>query len=126
MIGSGNSPQKHVWRARIVLLSADGVGTMAIQRQTGQGQADDLAMVKGPNSFGRARHGAPVRNTQNIPFRTRRSSSRGTPRGLFGSSGAITPHSKSLNSYPHHPAPPVGKLESEIPRLGNPLYEFVT
>src|SRR5579862_8313240 len=35
-IGSGNSPQKHVWRARIVLLSADGVGTMAIQRQTGK------------------------------------------------------------------------------------------
>ena len=26
VIGSGNSPQKHVWRARIVQLSADGVG----------------------------------------------------------------------------------------------------
>src|ERR1700719_1083207 len=38
VIGSGNSPQKHVWRARIVLLSADGVGTMAIQRQTGKGK----------------------------------------------------------------------------------------
>src|SRR5690349_6527517 len=37
-IGWGNSPQKHVWRARIVLLSADGVGTMAIQRQTGKGK----------------------------------------------------------------------------------------
>ena len=37
-IGSGNSPQKHVWRARIVLLSAEGVGTMAIQRQTGKGK----------------------------------------------------------------------------------------
>src|SRR5437588_8628494 len=37
-IGSGNSPQKHVWRARIVLLSAAGVGTMAIQRQTGKGK----------------------------------------------------------------------------------------
>src|SRR5215468_572967 len=36
IIGSGNSSQKHVWRARIVLLSADGVGTMAIQRQTGK------------------------------------------------------------------------------------------
>jgi hypothetical protein len=36
VIGSGNSPQKHVWRARIVLLSAEGVGTMAIQRQTGK------------------------------------------------------------------------------------------
>src|SRR5260370_41411238 len=38
VIGSGNSPQKHVWRARIVLLSAAGVGTMAIQRQTGKGK----------------------------------------------------------------------------------------
>jgi hypothetical protein len=38
VIGSRNSPQKHVWRARIVLLSADAVGTMAIQRQTGKGK----------------------------------------------------------------------------------------
>jgi hypothetical protein len=38
VIGSGNSPQKHVWRARIVLLSADRVGTMAIQWQTGKGK----------------------------------------------------------------------------------------
>src|SRR5215468_6509808 len=38
VIGSRNSPQKHVWRARIALLSADGVGTMAIQRQTGKGK----------------------------------------------------------------------------------------
>jgi transposase len=38
VIGSGNSPQKHVWRARIVLLSGDGHGTMAIQRQTGKGK----------------------------------------------------------------------------------------
>jgi transposase len=30
-----NTPQKHVWRARIVLLSADGVGTNAIMAATG-------------------------------------------------------------------------------------------
>ena len=30
-----NSPQKHVWRAKIVLLSADGIGTSEIMRQTG-------------------------------------------------------------------------------------------
>ncbi len=30
------SPQKHVWRARIVLLSDDGLGTMAIMRETGK------------------------------------------------------------------------------------------
>jgi transposase len=38
VIASRNSAQKHVWRARIVLLSADGVGTMEIQRQTGKGK----------------------------------------------------------------------------------------
>jgi hypothetical protein len=27
-----------VWRAQIVLLSGDGLGTMAIQRQTGKGK----------------------------------------------------------------------------------------
>src|SRR5271169_3720564 len=31
-----NAPQKHVWRAKIVLLSADGVGTNEIMRQTGK------------------------------------------------------------------------------------------
>src|SRR4051812_33626159 len=38
IVASGNSPQKHAWRARIVLLSADGVGTMEIQRLTGKGK----------------------------------------------------------------------------------------
>jgi transposase len=31
-----NAPQKHVWRAQIVLLSAGGVGTNAIMRETGK------------------------------------------------------------------------------------------
>src|ERR1700747_3276365 len=35
---SGDSAHKHVWRGQIVLLSAAGVGTMAIQRQTGKGK----------------------------------------------------------------------------------------
>jgi transposase len=35
---SGSSPQKHVWRAHIALLSADGVGTMRIRRRTGKGK----------------------------------------------------------------------------------------
>jgi len=30
-----NSPQKHVWRAQIVLLTGDGVGTNEIMRRTG-------------------------------------------------------------------------------------------
>jgi transposase len=31
-----NSPQKHVWRARIVLLTAEGSGTVEIMRRTGK------------------------------------------------------------------------------------------
>jgi len=36
IVGDRNSPQKHVWRARIVLLSAAGVGTAEIMRRTGK------------------------------------------------------------------------------------------
>lgn len=35
LVADRNTPQKHVWRARIVLMSADGVGTHAIMAQTG-------------------------------------------------------------------------------------------
>lgn len=36
LIGNRNARQKHVWRAQIVLLSADGAGTAAIMRETGK------------------------------------------------------------------------------------------
>src|SRR3712207_5348169 len=36
IVAERNTPQKHVWRARIVLLSAEGVGTMEIVARTGQ------------------------------------------------------------------------------------------
>jgi transposase len=36
VVADRNSPQKHVWRSRIVLLTADGVGTNEIMRQTGK------------------------------------------------------------------------------------------
>jgi len=35
VLANRNSPQKHVWRARIVLLTAEGHGTAAIMRQAG-------------------------------------------------------------------------------------------
>ncbi len=31
-----NSPQKHVWRARIILLTAEGCGTAETMRRTGK------------------------------------------------------------------------------------------
>ena len=36
LVRDRNAAQKHVWRARIVLLSADGLGTNAIMRATGK------------------------------------------------------------------------------------------
>ncbi len=36
VIRDRNSPQKHVWRAEIVLLSAEGAGTVEIMRRTGK------------------------------------------------------------------------------------------
>ena len=36
IVGDRNSPQKHVWRARIVLLTAAGLGTVEIMRRTGK------------------------------------------------------------------------------------------
>ena len=36
LVKDRNAPQKHVWRARIVLLSGEGVGTNAIMRETGK------------------------------------------------------------------------------------------
>ena len=38
IIRDRNSPQKHVWRARIIVLTADGAGTTAIMRAVGKGK----------------------------------------------------------------------------------------
>ena len=36
LVRDGNTPQKHAWRARIVMLTAEGLGTNAIMRRTGK------------------------------------------------------------------------------------------
>jgi hypothetical protein len=36
VVANRNSPQKHVWRARIILLTAKGHGTAEIMRETGK------------------------------------------------------------------------------------------
>jgi len=36
IVADPKSPQKHVWRARIVLLSGEGLGTSAIMAETGK------------------------------------------------------------------------------------------
>src|SRR5271155_757624 len=36
LVQDRNAPQKHVWRAQIVLMSAESLGTNAIMRETGK------------------------------------------------------------------------------------------
>ncbi len=36
VVADRNSPQKHVWRAKIILATADGPGTSAILRRSGK------------------------------------------------------------------------------------------
>src|SRR6202008_4442629 len=71
-------------------------------------------------------HGAPVRSRQKMPFNTRRSSTRFTPRPLFGNNGAITDHSKSARSNRAIQTSSLGKLESLFAKKRNPLYGYVT
>src|SRR5215472_4084330 len=39
VVANRNSPQRRVWRCRIVLLTADGLGTAAIMQQTGKSKS---------------------------------------------------------------------------------------
>jgi transposase len=39
VVANRNSPQKHVWRASIILLTADGLGTNAIMRGSGRSKS---------------------------------------------------------------------------------------
>ena len=43
VVADPKSPQKHVWRARIMLLTSDGVGTSGIMEATGKSMASRLA-----------------------------------------------------------------------------------
>jgi hypothetical protein len=53
-----NAAQKHVWRAEIVLLSADGVGTNEIMRRTGRQLGEErhpstnLRLIVGEHRWG--------------------------------------------------------------------------
>src|SRR5476649_564416 len=71
-------------------------------------------------------HGAPVRNLQKMPLSTRRSSTRGTPRGLFGSNGWITDHSKSVRSKRAISTSTVAEIESDRLAIENRLYGTMT
>ena len=50
-----NATQKHVWRAEIVLLSADGVGTNEIMRRTGRQLGEERHSEHQPKAYCRGR-----------------------------------------------------------------------
>ena len=45
LIKAPSTPQKHVWRARIVLLTADGLGISAIMRRTAKSKPHGVALA---------------------------------------------------------------------------------
>ena len=64
ILGNRKAPQKHVWRAEIVLLSAAGFGTVAIMRRTGKFQ--DLRLALAGTLFGGRGRRPPARQDQAI------------------------------------------------------------
>ena len=42
VVADGNSPQKHVWRAGVILATADGLGTGGIMRRKLSADSDDV------------------------------------------------------------------------------------
>jgi hypothetical protein len=58
-----------------------------------------VASGAGAIGFRQIAPGAPERKAQKTPFRTRRSSTLGMPRGLFGRNDLIAAHSNSVSSY---------------------------
>ena len=66
VVADRNSPQKHAWRARIVLLTADGHGTVEILRQTGKSKPtiwhwQERFMAEGVDGLLRDKTGSRVR-----------------------------------------------------------------
>ena len=61
IVADPKSPQKHVWRARIVLLSGAGLGTSAIMGETDKSKTcvwrwqERFIFVNSPNARGRRR-----------------------------------------------------------------------
>ncbi len=49
LVAARGSPQKHVWRARIILLTADRMGTVAIMAATGKSKTRALVHRFGPD-----------------------------------------------------------------------------
>ena len=62
VVANRNSPQKHVWRAKIILLTGQGHGTAEIMRATGKAKTviwrwQERFREEGPAGFGGTKRG---------------------------------------------------------------------
>ena len=60
-----SSPQKHVWRAKIILMTDEGLGTVAIMEATGKSKTcvwrwQERFMAEGSTAFCATRAGRPA------------------------------------------------------------------
>jgi len=58
IVADRNNPQNHVWRARIILATADGCGTAGMMRRAGVPQPKRLALAGAVHDRRRGRSGA--------------------------------------------------------------------
>src|SRR3954447_4406794 len=55
VVANGNSAQRHVWRCRVILMTADGLGTQAIMREAGLCKTSVCALAGALHARGRRR-----------------------------------------------------------------------
>ena len=65
IVGDRNAPQKHVWRAKIILATADGCGTVEIMRRSGKAKPvvwrwQERFMAEGVDGLTRDKMGSPA------------------------------------------------------------------
>src|SRR5918992_2095968 len=77
IVADRNTPQKHVWRARIILLTADGVGTNAVMAATGKSKT---CVWRWQERFMQAGVGGLLQDKTRPPGKARRSTRRASAR----------------------------------------------
>src|SRR5215210_1204496 len=85
IIADRNSPQKHVWRAAIVLATADGLGTISIMQRTGKSKT---AVWRWQERFA-------AEGVEGLLRDKNRPSRRSGPRGASGSSPSRWPNRRA-------------------------------
>jgi hypothetical protein len=111
VVANRNSPQKHVWRARIMLLTGDGLGTVEIMRRTGKSKTavwrwQERFMTAGVDGLLRDKTRPP-----RIPPLHARTSGRRAPCSTANQARTCLPSQVCVNyGVPTHPLPGQGAM----------------